>query len=88
MHVWHKTKRGREVKAPETWSQKKLNSPVCACMNENAASLQPADYWLWQPRRGAAPVPPYIRVYVLYIVSTLTKRHADHMLRSVCVKQL
>lgn len=28
---------------------------------------------LWQHRRGAAPAPPYIHVYVFYIVYSLTK---------------
>lgn len=53
-------------------------------MNENAASLQPADYWLsGSPREGQL----HVHVYVFYIVYTLTKRHADDMLRAVYVKQ-
>lgn len=68
MYVWHETKapctiqREARAKAPEYHGQKA--EPVCACVNETAASLQPADCYLcgWGPEGGSRlePLPMYV----------------------------
>lgn len=58
--VLYRERRG--AKAPEYDGQKA--EPVCACVNETAASLQPADCYLcgWGPEGGSRlePLPMYV----------------------------
>lgn len=69
---------------------------MCVCMNENAAPLQPADHWLSNSPGGAgaagagwAPPCVHVCVCVFYkVVSILTKRYADDMLRAVILIQV
>lgn len=87
MYVWHETKApctvqkdGREAKAPECCSQIAELSCMCACMNENAVSLQPADSMAASVLEGQLqPLP--LCMYV-------TERYADDMLRAVLVMQV
>lgn len=57
---------------------------VCVCMNENAASLQPADNWL---AGSSSPLPVCACVFYK-AVCILTKRYADDMLRAVILMQV
>lgn len=71
--------REREAKAPEYCSQKAELPCMCECMNENAASLQPADHQLsGSPGRGEACARPSVHVDVFYkVVCILTRRYAE-----------
>lgn len=74
------TERRREAKAPECCSQIAELPCMCACMNENAVSLQPADSMAASVLAGQLqPLP--LCMYV-------TERYADDMLRAVLVMQV